>query len=417
MKNLKLISKLQSSEMVTLILQEHPGEQLDYFIVSRSINYSIVASGQCEGSLQGNMCTFNILLSSLYPLLDKGYTFRIRYNNDLLEFVSPDERLRLTPLCVQYEDANTRPIVEKFMRMQKALNSDQDLGTQIGRAEAELREAQQRYDGVSRMKLEGAMTGSNPFGDVEDLVPSEELSKAIEEKRLALTELRKRSEAVKKVDLKAFKTLALAASRAHEVINFCDDFAVVSLKNTFILQKGTCPAMSVQGPILHQLMSYSGGDGFYWFENGLAYTVGDTEKTTIFMEKCLPNTTVDGSIVKRGATLERYQLSMKGILAVTQLMKSKFPQMTFDMGEGQVVLENDKGEHIITKFEVEDTKTVQLKKLMRGEKIQGEFTQAMLSIPLEVQSLLSLFRDKMIVYVKERKVIFQSEDLYVVFGR
>ncbi len=418
MKNLKLLGRLQASEMVTLVLKANPGERLDYYILAKSINYSLVASGQCDGSINGGMRTFNILLSGLLPMLDKGYSFRISYENEVLSFISVDERLRLTPLCVEYNDMNSARIIDKLLRFQKAIEESESVGSQIVRVENEIRDLQQQYNGASLMHLDLEMQSSSPFEEsgvgkrIDDYY-----GPLIEEKRQKLTELKKRDKALHKVDLKAFKTLALAASRTHEMINFCETYAITSLKTSYLLQKGACPIMAVQGPLLHHLISYGEGEGFYWFENGLVFTTGDAERTTVFMEPYLPNTAVDDSIVTRGAVKEKYTLSMKGILAVSQLMKSKFPQMTFDMGEGLVILENDKGEVITTKFDVEDVQTLQLKKLMRGESIQGEFKQATLSIPVEVQSLLSLFKDKLIIYIKERKVVFQSESLYLVFGR
>lgn len=418
MKNLRLISKLQPSDMVTLILQAKPGEKLDYYIVARSTNYSIIASGECDGSVPDEGCTFNILLSSLYPLIDKGYVFRIKYNAGQIEFVSEDERMHLSPLCVQYLDPAAEAIVHRLQRLAEARSQDTDAGSKAAKAEAELRQLQQRYDSVSKMKLESAITSGSPFDDVDSFKPSEALSEAIGQKRLELSELQKQARQLHEVNLKAFRALALAGSRYHEMINFCDDFAVIALKNTFILQRGACPAMAVQGTLLHQLLTYGAGDGFLWFDNGLVFTVGDKkEQTTVFMEKYLPNTTVDSSIVKRGATLEKYSLRMKGILSITQLMKSKFPDITLSMGDGIITLENDKGERLTNKFDIENADTNQLRKMMRGEQVKGDITMATISIPAEVQSLLSLFKDQMEIYVKERKIIFRSEDLYVVFGR
>ena len=274
------------------------------------------------------------------------------------------------------------------------------------------------FRSVSLMHLDGEMQSSNPF--TEDAVSPKidaKYTEAIKEQKEKLATLQQQAKAVETIDLKAFRTMTLAASRSHEMINFCDTFAVTALKNSFILQTGKCPTMAVQASLLYQLIQYNEGNGFYWFEGGLVFSVGEEERTVVFMEKYLPNTVVDSSIVTRGIVREKYILSMKGILSVTQLMRSKFPQMTFDLGNSKIILENDKGEVIETTFETEGVDTLQLKKLMRGENVQGEITQATLSIPSEVQSLLGMFRDKLTLYVKERKVIFQADSLYLVFGR
>lgn len=425
MKNLKLLSKLQASEMVTLILKATAGERLDYYIIAQTINYSIVCTGQCEGTIirkvgdeRGSFRQFNILLSSVLPLIEKGHAFRIVYDKDVLRFVSGDDRLKLTPLCVEYNNPQADKIVSKYQRFQTALIEASDSTSRIRRAEVELESLQEQYNGVSLMHLDGEMQSSNPFAE-DSISPKidAKYTEAIKEQKEKLATLQQQAKAVETVDLKAFRTMTLAASRSHEMINFCDTFAVTALKNSFILQTGKCPTMAVQASLLYQLIQYNEGNGFHWFEGGLVFSVGEEERTVVFMEKYLPNTAVDSSIVTRGIVREKYILSMKGILSVTQLMRSKFPQMTFDLGNSKIILENDKGEVIETTFETEGVDTLQLKKLMRGENVQGEITQATLSIPSEVQSLLGMFRDKLTLYVKERKVIFQADSLYLVFGR
>lgn len=417
MKNLKLLGRLQAADMVTLILKANPGERLDYYILAKSINYSLLASGECDGSINGGMRTFNILLSGLLPMLEKGYSFRIAYEDDTLTFTSEDERLKLTPLCVEYNDPSSVKIVDKYQRFVTALQEGETIDSQIVRLENEITDLQHQCNGVSLHHLELEMQSSSPFDeDVGSQKIEDKFGPLIAEKREQLATLQRKVKAFRKVDLKAFKTLALAASRAHEMISFCENYAVVSLKSSFLLQKAPCPVMSVQGPLLYQLLNHSNGDGFYWFENSLVYSVGGAERTTVFMEAYLPNTSVDESIVTRGAVSEKYTLSMKGILAVTQLMKSKFPDMTFNMSDGYILLENDKGETITSKFDVENMQSIKLTKSMRGE-TNIEWTETTLSIPREVQSLLSLFRDQMTVYIKERKVVFQADKLYLVFGR
>lgn len=419
MKNLKLIRRLQASDMVTLILKSSPGERLDYYVLAESINYNMILSGKCDGNIKGGYRSFNILLSGLMPMVEKGHSFRITYENEVLRFISSDGRLVLTPLCVEYHNVNAERILSKFQRFISMSQTDDNVKAAIARTEGEIADLQRQYDGVSLMHLSGEMQSSNPFA--EDTVSpkiDEKYAPMIEEKRKKLSELVKRDRAVKAVDLLPFRSLALAASRSHEMVNFCETFAVMGLKGSYILQKSECPIMAVQGTLLYQLLQYNGGKGFYWFENGLVFNVGDSEgQTAVFLEKYLPNSAIDSSIVTRGVVREKYVLSMKGILGITQLMKSKFPSMTFDMGVPKIVLENSKGETLETTFELDEpADTVELRKAMRGERVDV-IHMSKIQIPSEVQSLLGMFRDKMTVYVKERKVVFQEENLYLVFGR
>lgn len=419
MKNLKLLRRLQASDMVTLILKSSPGERIDYFIIAKSINYNMILSGTCDGNIKGGYRSFNILLSGLLPMVEKGHTFRIKYENDTLQFISLDERLVLTPLCVEYHDVDAERILEKFQRFINMSQADDGLKAAIAKTEGEIADLQRQYNGVSLMHLSGEMQSSNPFGeDTGTQKIDDKYAPLIAEKKAKLSELVKRDRAVKAIDLMPFRSLAMAASRSHEMINFCETFAVMALKGSYILQKSECPVMAVQGSLLYQLLSYNEGKGFYWFENGLVFHVGGAEgQTAVFLEKYLPNSAIDSSIVTRGVVREKYVLSMKGILSITQLMKSKFPSMTFDMGAPKIILENNKGEVLETSFELDEpADTVELRRAMRGERVD-DIHMSKIQIPSEVQSLLGMFRDKMTVYVKERKVVFQADSLYLVFGR
>ena len=87
-----------------------------------------------------------------------------------------------------------------------------------------------------------------------------------------------------------------------------------------------------------------------------------------------------------------------------------------NLGEHYFLLENDIGEHICIEFDIEDAKTLELMKMTR-ENTFSNISMATLDIPRDIQAMLSLFRDKLTIFVKRRKVIFKSEDLYLVFGR
>lgn len=415
MKNLKLLGRLQASDMVTLLLKTNPGEQLEYYILAKSTNYSIIASGKCNGDVGGGMRMFNISLSSLLPMIEKGVSMRITYESNVLSFVSQDDRVKLTPLCVEYNDPNAHAIIDKFLRFLDATTASRETANKIHKMENEIEEITNKESNVNLMDLEGAMTSSNPFGTAPSTPAVDDAE--LESKKEKLAQLHQDSLLLQRVDMKPFKAMALAAARSREMVSFCDDYAITSLKSTYILQRGKCPPMAILGTLLYNLINHGDGEGFFWFENGLVYTTGDQEKTTVFLEKFLPNTQVDSSIVTRGAVLEKYVLNMKNVLSITQLMKSKFPRMLFDMGEGQLVLDNDRNETLTAKFDVADAQTLQLKKLMRGEDVQGSIHMAKIVIPPEVQALLSLFRGEVTIYIKQRKIVFQSDTLYLVFGR
>lgn len=421
MMDLKLLQKLQATEMVTLILKVSPGGVLDYFIVSKTINYSIVATGRCEGVIESEMRSFNILLSGLMPMVEKGHKFRIVYDNEVLRFISSDDRIVLTPLCVEYNDEHAVRIIEKYLRYSDALDNDQQLATREENLAHEISSKKRSYSELRKMALEGDITSSNPFS--ESSMPAEldsRYSQEIAQLQQDLENVQQKKHSLEHVSMKEFRQIALAASRAHEMISFCGEFAVMELKSSYILQKVPCRTMAMHGTLLHQLLQFD-ENGFYWFENGLVFETGTENKTVVFVEKYLPNTTVDASIVTRGVVLEKYIINIKGNLSVAQLMRGRFPDMTFDLSESKILLENDKGETLVITLGDVKPDSLGLRKAMR-EMAAGssEITQVNLSsvtVPKEIQSLLGLFREEITLYVKKRKIIFQGGNLYFVFGR
>ena len=140
------------------------------------------------------------------------------------------------------------------------------------------------------------------------------------------------------------------------------------------------------------------------------------DTTAVMIAPYLPGSAIDPSIVTKGITEERYELSLRGVLSVTSLVRSQFTKISMNLGEHYFLLENDIGEHIRIEFDIEDAKTLELMKMTR-ENTFSNISMATLDIPRDIQAMLSLFRDKLTIFVKRRKVIFKSEDLYLVFGR
>ncbi len=418
MIDLKLLGRLQSSDMVTLVLKQVHADELTYYIIAKSINYTAVTSGKCHGNVHGDFAMFNILLSSLLPMLDRGYKFNIQYEGAELEFVTDDEKIHLHPLCVEYSDPSVMTVVNKVANFLTDISSDDTVDERVKKVEFELMGLRERQKPISKMDLEGAMISSNPFSmPATVLEPDEETQAKINKLEADLATLKKRQGKVRPVNLAPFRYLCGAAARSHELLNFCETYAVMSLKNTYILQKGPCPIMSMQSTLLNQLMIDGEGENFYWYQNGLAYVSYGDSTTVVFMEKYLPNTSIDSSIVTRGKVLEKYQINTRGVLAIASVVGSKFPVMKLDMSRGVLILENDKGEVLRSDLGEIKATTPELEKMMRGEETTGKIVMSTLNIPPEVQRFLSLFREQLNIYVKERKIVFNSEKLYLVFGR
>ena len=200
-------------------------------------------------------------------------------------------------------------------------------------------------------------------------------------------------------------------------MNFCNSYAVVSFDTSFLIQKGDCPTQAIQGQLLNQLIRDGSGKGFYEYDNFLTYYDEKAEPTAVFMQKYLPNSIVDPTIITKGNVEERYDIALKGVLDVANLVRSHYKTIELNLGAGMFVMTNELGEVMNIKFDVTNAQTKQLKRLLSGSSVSGEITMATIEIPKSIHSLLNLFKHSLSVYVKKRKVIFKSGSLYLVFGR
>lgn len=410
MMDLALLNKLNVADTVTLILRSGSGDILDYYIISQTVSYSVVCSGKCSGTISSSMLSFNIRLSSIAPLIEKGYKFQIQYLNEDLFFVTEDESVRIRPLFVEYRDPNAIDVVKKLLAFQEQMRNRSRSSEQVEELQQKLKRAQTPTDELLAMSWETGPS-SNPFdmpGTSEEEV--KELEERLKRAKLGVDE-------VEELNFLPFIGLAATAAKFHSVVDFCGDYATVSLKTSFLFQRRECPIFSIQGQLLQTLIRNGAGKGFFKTENELVYTTGTKEHTTVFIEKYLPNNEVDSSIITRGAVQEQYSIKLRKVLELAAIVRSKFTDFSMDMGNAQFILTNTSREQLIAKFEVEDATTIQLNKMMRGVPVQGGLQMAVIDIPKDVQSVLNLFKDKLIVYVKANKIIFRNEDLYLVFGR
>lgn len=417
MMDLHLLSKLQAVDSVNLILTVKSDSVLNYYLISRSIVYNIVCTGEIAGEISGQMASFELRLSSIAPLIEKGYQFDIRYSGGKLRLVSADERIEIVPSYVESNDANVVAVLEQYVAFSQALEDGNRAAHQIETLQDEIRQLQANHRNISIMQLSGGPP-SDPFTPDASLKKiDEKYLPQIEEKQKKLNSLLKASSVVDEVDLSPFLAIANAASKSRSLVDLCGGYAILSLKNSFMLQKGECIVQSIPGLLLYQLLRDGGGKGFYTFNDNLVYMTGGKERTAIFVAKYLPNNVVDNSIVTKGTTEEKYQIQLKGILKLSGIVKNHFPKFELDLGSGQFILSNDLGEVITSKFEIENANTIQLAKLKRGEQV-SDITMATIEVPREVQNLLGLFQDRLEIFVKKHKIIFRRDDgLYLVFGR
>ena len=79
-------------------------------------------------------------------------------------------------------------------------------------------------------------------------------------------------------------------------------------------------------------------------------------------------------------------------------------------------MENDRGESLVHKFSVDDVKTIELNKVMHGREV-SKVTMASIEVPKEIQYTLPQFQEDFEIYVKQRKIVFKSNNLFAVFSK
>lgn len=416
--DLSLLSKLKAADSANLVLLAQPGDKLQYFLVSRSIAYDIICTGYMPGQLDGRATVFDIRMSSIIPLVEKGYQLMLEYLNGNLCFVSEDRRIKVTPSYVTTTNSDVDSLIERYLNFSDALESKALDEERLRNIENDIAALEATEKHLASMNLYGGPP-SDPFTPFpeKDNEKEERLRERLDELKKTREKLNSNIQSLAEINLSVFLPLAGAASRTHTLVDMCSDYAVVSLRDSYLLQKGHCPIQSIQGQLLYTLLRNGGGKGFYQFEQRMVYLSQKKQDTTaVMIAPYLPGSAIDPSIVTKGITEERYELSLRGVLSVTSLVRSQFTKISMNLGEHYFLLENDIGEHIRIEFDIEDAKTLELMKMTR-ENTFSNISMATLDIPRDIQAMLSLFRDKLTIFVKRRKVIFKSEDLYLVFGR
>lgn len=425
MMNLALMNKLKMADTVTMHLRSEKDGTLTYYIVSMSVGSEVVCFGRMDGEMSVPAISFNIRLASIIPLINKGYKFEVSYKNGELLFGTADSKVKIKPLYVECRDERAEQTIARLIDFSEALNSISATEERRANLVEELNSLKRkmRLEVMDRVAtpfsdINAFYGGDGPFGDPESTRDIEQkYQPLIEKQEEMLSQLDVQSSMLKPVDMSGFKSLALAAGRTHGLVDFCESYGIVCLKNSFLLQKGPCPIQSLSGILLQTLIQDGDGQGFYSFKGDLVYLTGKEDKTVVFISKYLPNNAVDSSIVTKGVVEEKYSIQLRGILDIAPLVRSKFKTFKMDMGNGLFILENELGESITYNFDTMDAQTVALAKLNRGVGDPSKVVLSTIVIPAEVQPLLNLFRRELTVYIKKRKIVFQCGTLYLVFGR
>ena len=416
MLDLKLFCKLKATDTVTMILKSNGGGNLDYFIVSQSVAFSLITYGTAEGTIKGTT-QFNIRLGALLPLIEKGYKFFIKVVDNQLHFESEAGDLVFSPLCVEFYDEFAANMVKKYLRYEEALQGGISVNIEKASVEQKISALKANYNYLVTMQL--SPTPDDPY--TVDTKAEKTHAKyrddlKVLEGKLAELESRSTSTTLKEYDFSDFIPLALIAARSNAMLHMCENYSVVDLKNVSFFKKGDCISQVFNGKLLYQLLLDGNGKHFYMFEDDIVY-MSEKGNTFVFIPRYLPSTCSDPSMLTRGVVQEKYSVNLRSVIALFSVIKSHFSDFKINFGEGKFILSNDSGESLTQKFDVSDAKTLQLAKMMRDGAISSDISMATIALPKEMQVYLSMFRENTVFYIKAKKIVIQSEKLYAVFGR
>lgn len=127
MNHFKLFSKLKGSDIVNLVLLQKEPNKLDYFLMSKTINYMIINRGTCAGNIDKQIVTMNINLSSLFYLLDKQMDFRLEVVDGRAMFISATDsknKVRIHPLSIEFADEELGTALKTVFEFDEAKEND-----------------------------------------------------------------------------------------------------------------------------------------------------------------------------------------------------------------------------------------------------------------------------------------------------
>lgn len=124
MKGMKLFNKLKGSDIVTLVLLQSSVNVLSFFILSKTINYSIVSKGTCAGNLDKSIVTLNVNMATLFSFIEKDIDFELEVSQGKVSFISSSKsknRITLNPISIEYADNDTSTILEYVFKFEENL--------------------------------------------------------------------------------------------------------------------------------------------------------------------------------------------------------------------------------------------------------------------------------------------------------
>ena len=422
MINLKLFTALQGDNTASLLLQPSTPGKVTYYLMSSNVNYDIVATGICDGELPNdNPKVFDVTLSSISPLIDRNHEFKFVYKQGVLKLVELYNKFAIEPQCIEKISDVTNRVLAKYIEFNKAYVELKSMQSRFDELQTELKYIRANLENLSNPDS-GWVNSSNPFPVDDKEEEKNTLRLRLEEREQEYKRVSTILEKIREVDMTPLRRISNSAARLDAIIEMHGPYAVHSLPSGYAFEKCECTPRAVPGKLLQRLVRDKNGK-FYETGSDLVFvSTVSKEKTDercttyVFFEPSMPRFSVDATLITKGTVTEQYTLNIKGMMDVVTPILPKFENMVWDMGASKLILSNDRGESFSYKFELEDVKSLELNKLLRGE-TTGTVTMATVEVPRDIQRIISDMREDFTIYIKANKIVLKSGTYYVVFGR
>lgn len=107
-----------------MVLTQKNDRQLEYFLIGRTLAYTIATTGTCDGSLDKEQVILNIDLKLLHILLKRGFSFELSVHDGKAVFKTTNG-MTLKPLCIEKSDPEVLTVVQSIVQfMEHYSNKD-----------------------------------------------------------------------------------------------------------------------------------------------------------------------------------------------------------------------------------------------------------------------------------------------------
>lgn len=107
-----------------MVLTQKNDKQLEYFLIGRTLAYTIATTGTCDGSLDKEQVILNIDLKLLHILLKRGFSFELSVHDGKAVFKTANG-MTLKPLCIEKSDPDVLTVVQSIVQfMEHHSNKD-----------------------------------------------------------------------------------------------------------------------------------------------------------------------------------------------------------------------------------------------------------------------------------------------------